>query len=494
MKTIKTIITLSMYTALLMGCTYLGYLGFQLFELGPSTQHALDIFNSEPELVILSCLSPALLITLFIWKIKTAQRRRLHKEYKTLDSEALDKNQRLARQFYSSAYYFRCKYGEKKFRKHFIRHFDFFYDYHNQALNWLNDLFDINSNTIPPHDFVISTISSGQIGHAYMWLYSGVNIRGTNIKAGDGLLAHAKNDFIEFWSDQSPGPIFSLYKQGLKFSQAHRHPDYISCIFSGQNKSKRIPLQLELRFYTYPHNIKNATRNESYATQSIQAFKLWLKKIIKSKNLHGRRDLAIDVSVTNNSARKKTTPLNQFLHNHVQNINATYFSKNVMPIAEAGVALDAVVLINGLGIVVITEKHYRGDIYFSGDTSWLIHDQNKQIKCKNACLEAQHAKQLLARLLCEHSLTRWPILSLVVLTHPQAEVTQVIGKQRIQCDVIKLNELGKWFAQHKTDDSINFSKTNRQQFKQLLDNKIETQLPDIEEIILSGAKTTQSLF
>ncbi|MEJ2397689.1 MAG: hypothetical protein P8Z67_05405 [Gammaproteobacteria bacterium] len=87
----------------------------------------------------------------------------------------------------------------------------------------------------------------------------------------------------------------------------------------------------------------------------------------------------------------------------------------------------------------------------------------------NACLTAQRSKNTLIDRLVNAGLNRWPVHGLVVFSHSEVQPKLELGRQQVQCDVITLAQLPKWFASQPADDRIRFTKDDYNEVITLLD-------------------------
>ena len=398
------------------------------------------------------------------WRFKYAFRR--------VDSAALDNDCELCQQFYRAALAFLRRYGTKKFDRAVIRQFDFFYDYHNDALNWLSDIVNKAGKDPVPADFVVSSICSGQIGRVYSGACYGGGIPSVAVKFNETIYLHARMDSIEVWSANSSAPICILKRQPLKLQQGERHTEYLSCYLSGLEKATLKPRRLELRCQTRLSDTQEI--DEQHARGEMQSLRTWISELAVTVKQSNQKNFGIhvdeiDAHDNHATSQLEQTPLAQLLQRMLGRQIDGYFTRAKLPIADPNIALDAVVLCGGLGIVAITEMKLAGSITYSGDRNWTQVEAEATQQFENTCLQAKRAKTSLAKLLSAQGLIKWPIHNLVVFTDPVVSLNLVVGKQPIQCNVVKLAQMENWFLNNSQDDTIQFSKDDYNRFIAVLD-------------------------
>jgi len=393
--------------------------------------------------------------------------RRFYEHYKHIDSDNLDSDKKQAHEFYRAAMEFRIRQGRFVYHKCVLKKFDFYYDYHNYALNWIDEVVSqVDKHNIPRH-FIVSVIESGHIGRIYHDVNYASGLPSSNQKAGAPLLFHDCAKGIQVWSYQSRKPLCQIKKKSIKLQQAHRHPNYLSAILTGNTTNRNQPVQIELRFMTSTNQNSKYKRNETVARQHMVEMNKWLHEVSRTHSRHKAND-GIDVTEIVGAQSIFKTPLNQMLEQLVYRKVDAFYPRSKLPIADPDIAIDAVVLCKGIGVILVTEKHERGDITFSGDPDWYQFIGENGFELKNPCIQSQLAKSSLANLLTAHNLTQWPLHNVVVFSKDNVSLNQSIGKARIQCDVILLKEMEKWIDSHPKDDSIVFSQQDIARFNQLM--------------------------
>ena len=434
-----------------------------------------NLYQENRYSVFYALVSLLVLSVLAIWQLKSIPARRIHRRFKRIDSEILDNQPELARKFYQAALTYRLKHGHKAYQRDIIKRFDFFYDYHNYALSWIdNILSQTNTNKIPEH-FILAVISSGHIGRIYTNADYASGLPASNLKANAPLLFHDCADTIEIWSFTAGHALVKLKKDTIKLHTAHRHPNYISAILTGIDTTQQEKSQVFLRFPTRSRYSGKQTRSEAFAKHNLKEFHSWLKQTSKTRSRFNG-DTGIDVSeidVTGivNHSSIFTSPLIRRLEQLVYRKIDAFYPRSRLPVADAAIALDAVVLCKGIGIITLSEKLEQGDITYSGDPTWYQFRGDQAFELPNPCAQAKIAKSSLSHLLSEHNLTHWPIVSLVVYSKENVSLNMAIGSKRIQCHVLKLKHLEKWINRHQTHDDINFTQNDISHFNNLFSQR-----------------------
>ena len=470
---LRRLVILLVSAAGLSGLVLFGYLlsGSRTAGLAPNST-LIQHLQAAPLAWGYALASVLLLISFLIWLPVQLPVWRLRSAFRQLDSSSLDNDPALCRRFYAEALAFRVRYGEKRFVRQIIGRFDFFYDYHNDALRWMNDIVKRTAQVTAPTEFILTCICSGQIGRIYSNACYGGGLASAFVKDNEPIFLHARMDRIEIWSATSATPICMLTRQPLELEQGQQRPDYISCYLNGLQKSTRQPLRLELRCLT-PFSDR-PSEHISPVHEQMQALHSWIEDLTCTLNHSEQHNFGIDVAeideqghtyIPQAAATLLTQQLQQILGSHIDG----FFHRATLPVFEATLPLDAVVLCSGLGVVTITDISLSGSVSYSGDHSWTHIDAATSRSVDNACLRARHAKTAVANLLSTHGLIKWPVQSLVVFSHPDVSLNLVVGRQRVQCDVIKLAELPNWFASQTPDDTIRFTKDDYNRFIALLD-------------------------
>jgi hypothetical protein len=405
-----------------------------------------------------------------VWRIYTA--------FRQLDSSLLDNDPALSRGFYGEALAFRLQYGEKRFVQRIVQRFDFFYDYHNDALRWLNDIVNRTEHGTVPTEFILGSICSGQIGRIYSGACYGSGLTSNFVNEFDPLFLHARMDRIEIWSAHSAAPICILDRQQIELEQGQEFADYSCAYLNSLEKSTQQPVRLELRCMN--RNSDKLNNDDSQVRKQMQILHTWITDLPSIVNQTSHANFGIDVTEIQEqedspAAPTESLPLSQQLQQLLGSHIDGFFTRATLPDIDSKIVPDAVILCGGLGVVAISENPISGTVNYSGDHNWTQIDTESHV-FENLCLRAQQAKTALAKLLSEHGLGKWPVQCLVVFTHPEVTLNFVVGRQRAQCDVIKQAQLLNWFASQNTDATIRFTKDDYNHFISLLDptrNQVE---------------------
>lgn len=437
----------------------------------------------------ISCLT---MFIISIWKLTRSTHSEIHTKYNSIDSESLDANANLCMDFYDLAYTYRRKNGAQKYKKHIVNHFHFFYDFHNYALQWIDEIVSRTKSDNPPSQFIVSAINSGHIGHVFTDIIYEGGINNSGIKPGSKLLAYSKADCVELWSPDSSIPICTLSNKFLELKRAKKQQDSVTGILKAEIKQNQHPISIKLSFpeYQFDLNKNKFRRHEIYATKNYQRFQEWLDQLDVKLLTSQQSNFGISVSDGNNSnygidvdygiPAQDLIKTNQI---KLQSIKITlsslkgrkidaFFDRKTMPLVKNKSPLDAVVLCSNLGLVTVTENTTSGNISYNSDAGWIVYKNNRSKIIPNTCLEALRAKKSLSSLLKSHNLLNWPIHSLVVFTDKNVELNQTIGKKRLQCDVIKLDELEQWFITNSNTPQIRFTKDDYNTLALLFNKKL----------------------
>jgi hypothetical protein len=417
-----------------------------------------------------AAISVFILVALLTWQITSRKPKRIYQQFRDIDSTTLDTDHHLCRDFYKTVLYYRVKFGKKKYLRYIIKHFDFFYEYHNYALGWIDEVVTRVNRQLIPENFILAAITTGHIGRVYFQAHYATGLPASNLKENAPLVFHDCADDIEIWSYQSHHALCKIKKKTVKLHTAHRHPNYISAIITGTNPGERDKVTVELRFLTRAVKKGKQRRSEAIAKHHLHEFQKWLKQVSKTKS-RSNTDTGIEVSEIVNHDSIFTTPLVRHLEQLVYRKIAAYYPRAKLPLADPGIALDALVLCNGIGLIAISEKMEQGDITYSGDPTWYQFRGEDAFEIKNPCIQARLAKSSLSNLLTGHNLTRWPVVSLVVYSKNNVSLNMAIGTERLQCHVIKLNQLEKWLNKHRTNPQIQFTQNDITMFNMIMGHK-----------------------
>lgn len=406
-----------------------------------------SLFKQDPTYFYYALLSITIMLTLLVWQTTSRKPTNIYKCFQDLDSNTLDTNPQLSLEFYKAALSYRARYGHRRYQRYIVKHFDFFYDYHNYALTWIDEVIGCTTARIIPEHFILSAITSGHIGRVYHHAQYASGLPASNLKKNAPLIFHDCAENIEIWSYYSRNPLCSIKKNTIKLHTTHRHPDYISAILTGTNPGERDKVMIELRFLT--QDATKQQRSEAFAKHNLHEFKKWLKQASKTTSRF-LADTGIEVTELGGGDPVFTTPLVRHLEQLVYRKIDAFYPRSRLPLADTSIALDALVLCNGIGLIAISEKHEKGDITYSGDSTWYQSVDDNTFELRNPCIQAKLARSSIANLLTGHNLTRWPVTSLVVYSKEDINLNMTMGTKRLQCPVLKLGQLEKWINKHRT--------------------------------------------
>ncbi|MGD8926649.1 MAG: hypothetical protein PVG20_07350 [Thioalkalispiraceae bacterium] len=435
-----------------------------------TTSRISDLYQQSPQHFYFAASALMILLGLIIIQAMTRKPVRLYRQYRDIDSNTLDTDQRLSFEFYKTALQYRVKFGTKKFQRHIIKHFDFFYDYHNYALEWIDEVVSKAKGKKIPQYFILSAITSGHTGRVYLKAHYATGLPASNLKENTSLIFHDCAEHVEIWSYQSRHPLCRLIKNTVRLQTAHRHPNYLSAILTGINTGEQNQVTVELRFLTRTSLDDKQNRSEVHAKQNLLSFHKWLKQASKTRSRFSG-GTGIDVSEIVNHNDIFTTPLVRHLEQLVYRKVTAYYPRSKLPLATPNIALDALVLCNGIGVIAITEKQEQGNITYSGDPTWYLFWGENALEIKNPCIQANLAKSSLGNLLSGYNLTRWPIISLVVYSKEQVTLNLAMGTKRLQCPVLKLDQLENWINQQHKYSDIQFTQNDITLFNSIMSQK-----------------------
>lgn len=463
-----TIIKLLLVSVALAGLVNITLLLGQFEPEQVDQQLITTIYKQNPIYFYYALISIGILLALLIWQSISRKPTKIYHRFQGIDSNALDTNPQLSLEFYKTALLYRTQYGHKRYQWHIVKHFDFFYDYHNYALTWIDEVIGRTRSRIIPENFILSAIASGHIGRVYHYAHYASGLLASNLKPNAPLIFHDCADNIEIWSYHSRQSLCTLKKNSIKLHTAHHHPNYISAILAGANPDERDKVLVELRFLT--QDSVKGRRSEAFAKHNLHEFQKWLTQISQTKSRF-QSDTSIEVSEIVSGGSIVTTPLIRLLEQLVYRKVDAFYPRSRLPLADSNIALDALVLCNGIGLIAISERHEQGDITYSSDSIWYQDLGEDVYELKNPCIQAKLAKSSLSNLLAGHNLTRWPVINLVVYSKDRINLNMAIGSKRLQCPVLKLTQLEKWINQHKTKPEIQFTQNDITLFNSVLGQK-----------------------
>lgn len=426
-----------------------------------------ELWQRIPVTLALVLAGSLYLFVLSLQSLRQTIHNRVYRPFAHIDSEQLDNDRTLARNFYRCALQYRLRHGHKAYTRCIQSKFHFFYEYHNFALQWIDDVITHCGQQPAPVTFIMAIIESGHIGPYYQNVLYATGLPGSKLKQGHALLFHDTAEGIQIWSATSQRPVCVLQKEDVRLQAAHRHPNYLAAILTGTDTHRQQRIQLELHFPATLQAGQPYTRSETQARENLQGMQHWLQQTGEHHSRHPHLD-GIEVNEIVAKRDLFKTPLEQKLEQLVYRRVDAYFTRGQLPIADTSVQLDAIVLCNGIGILLIVEKHEQGNISYSGDPDWYQFINDQGFTLKNPCMTSQHTRASVASLLTSNNLTRWPLRSLVVFSKDQVQLDPAFGKSRLQCDVIHLSQFDKWLEDSTRDERIHFTQQDLSRFARLM--------------------------
>jgi hypothetical protein len=431
------------------------------------------------------------LLAVSVWLLVRSLNSDIHSKFKGIDSDTLDGGEHVCMDFYNMAYEYRCKYGGSNYDKNILKHFSFFYDFHNDALEWIDEIVLRTSPFTPPGQFIISAICSGHIGQVFSELQYDSGLENINLPKGSPMLAYAKADRVELWSKTHDLPVCTLSNKRLELKRAKKQNETVTGVLIAEDKHTQDPVSIKLVFPDYQFDAKQnrRCRHDIYKTRNYHRFQEWLSNtqtmlLTSRESNFGIRvsdevdfnygvevDYGIPATELIKTAQMRVQSLQSWLDRLVGKKIDAYFDRKKMSIVKSKSPLDAVILCSNLGLLTITEERSTGKISYNSDAGWIVYHNNRSQIIPNACLRAQRAKTSLMSLLKKHNLLKWPVYSLVVFSADDVELQKEAGKTRVQCDVIKIDELEYWLSRNSGDPSVRFTKDDYNTLALLLNRK-----------------------
>lgn len=456
--------------AVLTGLFLLGHLlaAFQSDGLSPNQALMSEIASASLSWGY-ALASGVLFIAFLIWAPSQLPVWRLLITFRRVDSAALDGDDELCQRFYRALLAFRCHFGEKRFLQRIVGRFNFYYEYHNDALRWMiNIARQVDSASIPVN-MIIDSICSGHIGRVFSGCRYGGGLPSAFVRIDEPVFLLARMDSVEIWSSSSRAPICVFTRHTLRLEPNLYQQQSSGVSLSGVEKSSRKIRQLELRI---PAPFTHEQQSAQISPQDhIAALESWLIDLLPAA-LSPQENFGIDVAefpATEASDQATHAPLLDMLQRMLGTHIDAIFSEATLSIADPDIMSSIIVLCGGLGIITIRDVPLTGTIYYSGEPHWIQIDTGNSQRFANACLAAQHSKNALNNRLATAALNRWPVYNLVVFSHADVQPELELGQLQVQCDVITLGQLPKWFASQSTDDRIRFTKDDYNEFITLLD-------------------------
>lgn len=459
--------------AVLTGLFLLGHLFMTFQSEGLSPNRALlSAIGSAPLSWGYALTSAVVFIAFLVWVPYQLPVWRLLRRFRRVDSAVLDNDGELCQRFYHSLLEFRCRYGEARFMQRVAGHFNFFYQYHTDALHWMNTIIrQVDADSIPTN-MITDSISSGHIGRVFTGCRYGGGLPSAFVKLDEAVYLLARMDRLEIWSASSHAPVCRFSRHALQLETEQRHQHNTSVMLRGMELSSQRIRQLELRI---PDSSAIGLRNNQTSGKTqIDALQSWLNELETEPVYTAQENFGINVTEIQSmeaptAPQPARTPLLDLLHNMLGSHIDALFSHMTLTIADPDIAQHSIVLCSGLGIIMIIDVPLAGTIHYNGEPHWLHIDSGSTQGLDNACLTAQRSKNALINRLVSADLNRWPVHGLVVFSHSEVQPELEFGQQQVQCDVITLGQMPKWFASQSSDDRIRFTKDDYNELITLLD-------------------------
>jgi len=445
------------------------------------TENALHYINDNYPYLLIGF---GILLVFFIWRKARAGRRGDFRKYKGIDSDTLDANPDILNKFYKDAFLYRSRYGSKKYQQNVVAQFRFFYNFHNSALCWIDEIVTRCKSSIPSTDFILTTIRSGQIGKIFSEIKYAGGIPGTDIRPGTPLIACARADAIELWSPLKDSPICALSKSKLDLQRANKDKGTITGILCAESRNTGHPMRIKLQFpeFIYDTDKNQLRQHDIYATQNYQQFKTWIDKNVRlnssqTTNFNNTIDYGIEVDygipapeLLDKSNERLISLAFRLKALEGRIIDACFQSR--LRHASSSVATEFyIAMCSGLGLVVILENKSTGKILYNGDAGWMVYENNRSQIIANPCLQARRIEKHLAQRLSTNNLHGWPLHCLVVFTANTVSLKKTSGKQSVQCEAIRLQDLETWLSSNSKQNTLRFTKDDFNHFALLLNSK-----------------------
>ncbi|EGU40192.1 hypothetical protein VII00023_15476 [Vibrio ichthyoenteri ATCC 700023] len=151
------------------------------------------------------------------------------------------------------------------------------------------------------------------------------------------------------------------------------------------------------------------------------------------------------------------------------NVINGYITTENMVFNNKNFEIDFLVLAPHVGLVVVEVKHYSGKVYCSDDKNWhQINSQGIKKSYKNASLQSLRTKSLLSEILTSENINNWPLSSVVVFTHPTANIYKQKGTKSPQTEILIRNTFKGWLNEQEKHDDVIFSIDDFNKIRNLL--------------------------
>lgn len=121
--------------------------------------------------------------------------------------------------------------------------------------------------------------------------------------------------------------------------------------------------------------------------------------------------------------------------------------------------IDCLVLVPKFGLVLVEVKHYSGHLLCTSEDHWQQQKPNGDIKeIGNASRQVMRTERLLRELLQSGGLDRWPILSVVALTHDNVSLEYGWHDKSPQTNIVHYQSFPRFVQDLPYDDSVVFTR------------------------------------
>ncbi len=415
-------------------------------------------------IIIYALLIISIAVLLFVaWYVASRGPKRLYRKYKNIDSNALDTDPLYCRNFYSIAIRFRAQQGSKKYTQYIIKHFKFFYEFHNAALRWIDEICTETNQYPVAKGFMLSVIARGHIGKVLTNAEYISGLPENSLCPDEPIILYRHNDTLEFWSHKAEKPVCAMLMGSAKVLATRRDADFIAVSITGIDISGRNRYQVEIKFMY--HSSASCKWDDFVAIDRLNELKSWLQQSAKTEiELPDQGIVVVDHS-SDEPVQNMHTPLTRKLERLKGNRIQAFLDINNSPAFNDSTPIDVIVLCRHIGIIAITERPEDGDIIYSAGPVWQQTCSGYSKEIDNACINATRAKHTLSNILYHANLKHWPIYNLVVYSSKDVTLTKAAGQQLLQCPVIKLSNIESWLEANTRENDIGFSENDIRRFE-----------------------------
>jgi len=151
-----------------------------------------------------------------------------------------------------------------------------------------------------------------------------------------------------------------------------------------------------------------------------------------------------------------------------------YMTTPNMMINGKNFEIDFRVLVPKVGIVMVEVKYYAGQVKCIKGQDWLQTKANGNTETrKNASKQALRTRHLMVSALKEQNLNKWPIIPVVVFTHPTATILRAKGDLLPETDIIRMEMFSSWLDKQPRKSNIKFTKEDNDRIKQALSTHVK---------------------